>query len=113
MPLGQVFGFMCYIALIVNYSVSLHELMKISPQMLQFIVENKCSDEVLQFAFEKFNKDYERSLTLLSIGLAFSVIALTVIVVMAVLVIFNRKFKVCFDDKPPRSPKADARLTKR
>lgn len=52
--LGLFVNFAAQIMLFIVYALSIKEYTDVSPSMIKFIVDNKCSDSVLQHAFEQY-----------------------------------------------------------
>ena len=76
MIFSQIWTYGMNIVLLIAYAAALYNFNKVDKIKLQSFVDNKCSDTVLQYAFEKFNSDYVEDIVELIIGICFLVVGI-------------------------------------
>ena len=69
----------------------------VDPDKIAFFAENKCSDEVLQFAIDKYNEDYEKDLAMLGLGLAFTFGSMLIMITLGSCFICKSKCESCLN----------------
>ena len=74
MAVGLTIDVVIYIVLINAYKVTLNKREDIDDDAMVYFVDHECSDDVLQYAFDTFRADFDNSLRITHLGLAFCVL---------------------------------------
>ena len=82
------------LALVFFYSGTLYRHEKISISNIKYFSENKCSDAVLLYSFEKYISNYAKDEAMLAIGLTFSLLTLGVHLFMLITMSTFRNFLI-------------------
>lgn len=85
--------FLSFIAMIVMYCLILKGLNGIDRDMIQYAVDNNCSDGVLHYSMKQFLDNFSHDYSVVSAGLAFSLLS---IIVFTIAIIFFSPMRNCF-----------------
>lgn len=81
-----------YFALLITYLVTLSSLREVNMEIVGYAAENNCSDEVLNFAFDKFNDNFSHNVSVTGVGLAFTLVSLILNLLFSFLFTGLRKY---------------------
>jgi hypothetical protein len=68
--------FVVQLSLLVHYIITHVKMSKVDLDLLKFTAKNQCSDGPLQMALENFEVEFYKDLTIVKIGLSFTIIGL-------------------------------------